>query len=77
MGAPIRYIEKKKGYGFVEFAEEVDAAAAIDNMNDAELFGNVIKVNIARTQHVSSESSKAIWQQSDVYYEAQDDDAQK
>ena len=34
-----------RGFGFVEFAEREDAAAAMDNMNDAELFGRTLKVS--------------------------------
>jgi peptidyl-prolyl isomerase E (cyclophilin E) len=33
-----------RGFGFVEYEEKEDAAAAIDNMNNAELFGRVLKV---------------------------------
>lgn len=34
-----RLSEKPRGFGFVTFESEDDAAQAIDNMNDAELFG--------------------------------------
>ena len=30
-----------RGFGFVDFEEEEDAAAALDNMDGAELFGKV------------------------------------
>jgi peptidyl-prolyl isomerase E (cyclophilin E) len=30
---------KHRGFGFVEFEEKDDAAAAVDNMNNGELFG--------------------------------------
>ena len=33
-----------RGFGFVEFEEAEDCEQAIDNMNDAELFGRIIKV---------------------------------
>lgn len=35
---------KNRGFGFVEYEEKEDAATAIDNMHNAELFGRVLKV---------------------------------
>lgn len=37
-----------RGFAFVEFYEEIDAADAVDNMHLSELHGKTIKVNIAR-----------------------------
>ena len=39
---------KHKGFGFVQFIEDEDAEAAIDNMNENELFGRTLRVNLAR-----------------------------
>ncbi len=39
--------DQHKGFGFVEFEEASDAAAAIDNMNHAEILGRTIFVNVA------------------------------
>lgn len=39
---------KHRGFGFVEYEEKEDAADAIDNMHNAELFGRVLKVNYAQ-----------------------------
>ncbi len=58
--------EKNKGFGFVEFADEKDAKAAVENMNNAELFGRVIRVNIARPQ---KKGGKAIWADAEEWYE--------
>jgi peptidyl-prolyl isomerase E (cyclophilin E) len=41
-----------RGFGFVEFYEERDAAAAIENMDGAELYGRVLKVNVARPTRI-------------------------
>jgi peptidyl-prolyl isomerase E (cyclophilin E) len=48
-----------RGYGFVEFEEEEDATAAIDNMNGAELFQRTINVYYARP--MKQATNKAIW----------------
>ena len=41
---------RSKGFGFVEFANEEDAQAAIEKFNDTELDGRSITVNLARPQ---------------------------
>ena len=35
--------QKNRGFGFVDFEEREDAAAALDNMNNSELYGRVLK----------------------------------
>ncbi|KAI8813385.1 cyclophilin-like domain-containing protein [Cladochytrium replicatum] len=54
-----------RGFGFVEFEDPADADAAIHNMHNSELFGRVIKVNIAKPTRlpINSDgfSTKAIW----------------
>ncbi|XP_062506488.1 peptidyl-prolyl cis-trans isomerase E-like [Corticium candelabrum] len=57
--------QKHRGFAFVEFESAEDAAAAMDNMNDADLFGRTIKVNIARPAKVKEGSSKAVWADDD------------
>ncbi|KAK6507537.1 hypothetical protein TWF481_005968 [Arthrobotrys musiformis] len=37
-----------KGFAYVEFTDPTDAAAAIDNFDQAELFGRVIRVSQAK-----------------------------
>ena len=39
--------QKHRGFAFVTFLEKEDAAAAMDNMHCAELYGRVLSVNIA------------------------------
>lgn len=42
---PLDHISgKHRGFGFVEYEERDDAADAIDNMGNAELYGKVLKV---------------------------------
>jgi peptidyl-prolyl isomerase E (cyclophilin E) len=45
----------------VEFEAPEDAAAAIDNMNDAELFGRNIRVNFARPPKANERSTRPVW----------------
>ncbi|KAI9712804.1 MAG: hypothetical protein M1820_001426 [Bogoriella megaspora] len=55
-----------KGFGYVEFQEPGDAREAIDNMDQSELYGRVIKVAQAKPQKNLNEglgSKKAIWEQ--------------
>eukprot|EP00698_Gefionella_okellyi_P005967 TRINITY_DN153_c0_g1_i1.p2 TRINITY_DN153_c0_g1~~TRINITY_DN153_c0_g1_i1.p2 ORF type:complete len:115 (-),score=20.29 TRINITY_DN153_c0_g1_i1:162-506(-) len=49
---------KPRGFAFLEFEDAHDAAAAVDNMHGAELFGKTLAVNLARTPAVSS---RAAW----------------
>lgn len=42
---------KHRGFGFVEFEDKEDAAAAVENMNNAELFGRVLKVGACQPLH--------------------------
>uniref|UniRef100_A0A669PMK1 Peptidyl-prolyl cis-trans isomerase E n=1 Tax=Phasianus colchicus TaxID=9054 RepID=A0A669PMK1_PHACC len=38
-----------------------DAAAAIDNMNESELFGRTIRVNLAKPMRIKEGSSRPVW----------------
>eukprot|EP01012_Entosiphon_sulcatum_P040182 TRINITY_DN53831_c0_g1_i1.p1 TRINITY_DN53831_c0_g1~~TRINITY_DN53831_c0_g1_i1.p1 ORF type:complete len:118 (+),score=35.77 TRINITY_DN53831_c0_g1_i1:38-391(+) len=61
---PLNEIEQKnRGFGFVEFELVEDAAAALENMNGAELFGKVLKVNIARPMDSHAAANyKPVWE---------------
>ncbi|KAI9892104.1 MAG: hypothetical protein M1814_001810 [Vezdaea aestivalis] len=55
-----------RGFGYVEFELAEDAKEAIDNMDQSELFGKVIKVSQAKPQKQVGEglgSKTAIWEQ--------------
>ncbi|XP_042866304.1 peptidyl-prolyl cis-trans isomerase E-like [Penaeus japonicus] len=59
---PLDYeTEKHRGFAFIEFELPEDAAAAIDNMNESELFGRTIRVNLAKPQKAKEGSSRAVW----------------
>lgn len=63
---PLDYeTEKHRGFAFVEFETPEDAAAAIDNMNESELFGRTIRVNLAKPMRLKEGSSKAVWSDDD------------
>merc|ERR1712176_1653281 len=53
--------QKHRGFGFVEFELAGDAKAAIENMNNSELFGRVLKVNLAKP--MAGNSFKPLWEQ--------------
>ncbi|THW68461.1 peptidyl prolyl cis-trans isomerase cyclophilin [Aureobasidium pullulans] len=58
--------EPHRGFGYVEFESPQDAQESIDNMDQSELFGRVIKVNLAKEQKAEGEglgSKTAIWEQ--------------
>ncbi|ETW06386.1 hypothetical protein H310_02659 [Aphanomyces invadans] len=55
--------QQNKGYGFVEFDLEDDAKEALDNMDDSELYGKVLKVNIAKAQYNEHQGNRAVWDQ--------------
>lgn len=55
-----------RGFGYVEFGIPADAKEAIDNMDQSELFGRVLKVAVAKPQKESNEglgSKTAVWEQ--------------
>ncbi|KJH47635.1 hypothetical protein DICVIV_06294 [Dictyocaulus viviparus] len=52
---------KHRGFGFVEFELAEDATAAIDNMNESELFGRTIRCNFARPPKATERSSRPVW----------------
>ncbi len=45
----------------MEFELIEDAAAAIDNMNESELFGRTIRVGVARPKMLKEGSSRPVW----------------
>lgn len=62
-----------RAFGFVEYEEREDAAAAIDNMHNGELFGRVLKVNYAQPMKIKGGekgwAGQAIWADADKYME--------
>ena len=58
-----------RGFGYVEFEESTDATEAINNMDQSELYGRVIKVAMAKPQEKMGDgttglgSKTAIWEQ--------------
>ncbi|RKF63964.1 Peptidyl-prolyl cis-trans isomerase E [Erysiphe neolycopersici] len=58
--------EPHRGFGYIEFEDPEDTFDAINNMDQAELFGKVIKVNAAKpTKNVNEGlgSKIALWEQ--------------
>ena len=55
-----------RGFGYVEFESPGDAKEAIDNMDQSEIYGRVIKVAAAKPQKTTTEglgSRTAVWEQ--------------
>lgn len=55
-----------RGFGYIEFEVPSDAKEAIDNMDQSELFGRIIKVAAAKPQKENNEglgSKVAVWEQ--------------
>lgn len=48
-----------RGFAFVEYDQPDDAADAMDNMNGAELFGRVLRVNYAQPMQMRGPSTPA------------------
>lgn len=58
-----------RGFAYVEYEDVSDAKEAIDNMDQAEFFGRVIKVSQAKAPKSADEglgSKTAIWQQASL-----------
>jgi RNA recognition motif-containing protein len=58
--------EPHRGFAYVEFEDAEDAKEAIDNMDQAELFGRVLKVSAAKPPKNADEglgSKTALWEQ--------------
>ena len=52
--------QKHRGFAFVEFELSEDAEHALFNMNNAELYGRVLKLSYAKPQALSR--NKAVWE---------------
>mmetsp|Transcript_20055 Transcript_20055/g.36058 ORF Transcript_20055/g.36058 Transcript_20055/m.36058 type:complete len:144 (-) Transcript_20055:343-774(-) len=72
---------KHRGFGFVEFELKEDAADAIDNMHNAELYGKVLKVNYAQPIKIKGGdkgwSHQPVWADADKYFEELDKEGEE
>jgi RNA recognition motif-containing protein len=58
--------EPHRGFAYVEFEDAEDAKEAIDNMDQSDFFGRVLKVSAAKAPKSADEglgSKTAVWQQ--------------
>mmetsp|Transcript_66478 Transcript_66478/g.110545 ORF Transcript_66478/g.110545 Transcript_66478/m.110545 type:complete len:120 (-) Transcript_66478:87-446(-) len=68
--------QKHRGFAFVQFDERGDASDAMDNMNGAELYGRVLRVNIAKPDAASRGSHRPVWEtQADQFFQEPQEDA--
>ena len=56
-----RLTGKHRGFGFIEFEEEEDAQHSIMNMHEAELYGRVLTVNLARKPAREPGTKYSVW----------------
>lgn len=63
--------KKHRGFAFIEFQLPEDAADAIDNMDNSEILGKTIKVNIARP--MKFKSNRPIWADDDYLRKVEGD----
>lgn len=62
---------KLRGFAFVEFDEEGDANACVENLHGAELLGRPLRVTIARPSSLKAENGgKAVWADPAFFQEA-------
>ena len=53
--------QKHKGFAFVQYDDKEDAADAIDNMHNSELFGRVLRVNLAKPDAMKG-GHRPVWE---------------
>lgn len=59
---------KHKGFAFVQYDDKADAADAMDNMHNAELFGRVLRVNLAKPESIKG-GHRPVWEsQADDFF---------
>jgi len=59
---PIDYeTEKHRGFAFIEFELAEDASAAIDNMNEGEMFGRQLRCNLAKPMRSKEGANRPVW----------------
>ncbi|KAG0584720.1 hypothetical protein M758_3G231400 [Ceratodon purpureus] len=67
--------QKHRGFAFITYFEKEDAAAAMDNMHNGELYGRVLTVNFAQPQKIKGGeqgwASQAVWADADTWFERQ------
>lgn len=56
---------KRKDFAFIEFEDKNDVEEAIFNMNNSEIYGNVIKVSHARESVLVENSEIPAWKTED------------
>lgn len=63
---PLDYsTQKHKGFAFIEFQLAEDATDAIDNMDNSEILGRTIRVNIAKPVKYKDTGNQPIWASDD------------
>ena len=58
--------QRHRGFGFATFEDAVDAAAAIANLDGAELVGRTLKVNASKPR--ADKTPKSVWDEASEWY---------
>lgn len=75
---PMDYSKNQhKGFAFIEFQLPEDAADAIDNMDNGELLGRTIRVNLAKPNKFRAGNTKPIWADDEYLQKIQADEGAK
>lgn len=68
-----------RGFAFIEYESPEDAADAVDNMHNSEIYGRVLKVNYAQPSKIKGGdkgfASQAVWADVDDWVERQEAEA--
>lgn len=57
----------KKGFGFIEFDEYDDCLHAIENMEDSELNGRILRVSFARENKFKEGHHRPVWMEEEYH----------
>lgn len=58
--------QRHRGFGFATFEDAVDAAAAMANLDGAELLGRTLRVNTSKPR--ADKASKSVWDEASEWY---------
>ena len=74
------FFTRCQGFGFVTYQDKEDAADAMDNMHNCEIFGRVVRCNFAQPMKVGGRadgtSHQPVWADQDAWVDRQLEEAE-